>query len=140
MSFDIKCQHRDGILITYAYVGICLPGLSANEDCARLECRTPLACLFDTGASFTFVDRAFLKSIHAEPIPQTNEFQTGNGIVLSEQYRVAICLPNHTLIPNIIVNASNTTFGVTIGMDIINCGELTLYHKNDKSYIRFLMD
>lgn len=137
MSFHIKCQYRDDVLITYAYVDICAPNISTKENCKRLERNRKLACLFDTGAGATFVDRNLLKSINAEPLPYAKQFRTGKGLMLSELYKVDICLPNHTLLQNTIVHATDTELGVIIGMDIISQGKLSIYHKKSEGYIRF---
>ncbi len=137
MEFDIKCKNQDKVLVTYGYVASCLPSLSDTETIMRLTNKPKITCVFDTGSSISYIEKSILNAICAEPLPSRCEVITLNGKIIKQQYRVDICLPNNMLVRNQIVCPMDTNFGMIIGMDIIETGTLTLYHRNTDDYIRF---
>lgn len=138
MGFDVVCEEKENVLFTRARVQVSLPVIEEDEE--EITPENSLVCLFDTGSSYTYVDKSYLEDIMAEKLPDRKQMKTMNGNILADQYIVDIYLPNRTTIKRQVVCASDVNIGVIIGMDIIKKGKLTLYQENGQSKIRFSLE
>lgn len=94
--------------------------------------------LWDTGASKSSITQRIVDDLNLIPVGNAN-ISTANGIVTVNTYFVDIGLPNHVVIPNVMVSCADLgeDIDVLIGMDIIRHGDFSITNVNNKTTFSF---
>ena len=94
--------------------------------------------LWDTGASKSSINKKIVDDLGLIPVGNIN-ISTANGVTTVNSYFVDIGLPNHVMIPDVLVSCADLgdDIDVLIGMDVIKYGDFSITNTNGKTTFSF---
>lgn len=96
-----------------------------------------VSALWDTGAIASVLSESYARQLKLEPITQCMTYHV-QGQSLANVYLIDLLLPNKILVHNVRVTEGKLNgFGMLLGMDIMNLGDLALTHRNGKTVFTF---
>lgn len=133
-SFTIS-SHKGLFREIITPIGVSFPILDTSKE--NNICRT--SALWDTGATNSVITPSVIKLLGLKPIGIRKVHHAG-GISEVNAYLVNIYLPNNLTVNSIKVTECSEaagSFGVIIGMDIINLGDFAFTNVNGNSIFSF---
>lgn len=93
--------------------------------------------LWDTGASCTVITKEAANKLGIQPITQSITYHA-QGESLVNIYFINVILPNGIDIMGIKASEGKLSgFDILIGMDVINCGDFSITHRNNGTVFSF---
>lgn len=132
LAFTLKSNGIMDMLKTDALV------LSEVRDKSKTYTPKMWRGLWDTGASKSSINQKIVDDLSLIPVGKVN-ISTANGVVAVNAYFIDIGLPNHVVIPNVMVSCADLgeDIDVLIGMDIIRHGDFSITNVNQKTTFSF---
>jgi hypothetical protein len=95
-------------------------------------------CLWDTGGSHSSITKETVEILGLQPIGEARVF-SAQGEAITNIYKVCLNLPNLLFIPRLKVTetASDSAFGVILGMDVICQGDFAITNVGGVSTFSF---
>lgn len=98
-------------------------------------------CLWDTGATHSMISKNTVETLGLKPIGDAR-LLSAHGEAITNIYKASLNLPDQLILPRVKVTecATNDSFGVVIGMDIITMGDFSITNFGGGYYIFLLCD